>query len=109
MRLTYISSIHLYVLYTVLVCVGSVFLVRNLCSFIHFIFHLLIFTQLHTVAQRQKVVGRSKPFRLLLAEHKKNKKLKKMEKRQSFSAVAPPAPLPPPTHLPAPPLTPPPM
>ena len=36
--------------------------------------------QIHSLEQRRKVVGRSRPLSELIAEYKKNKKIRKMEK-----------------------------
>ena len=51
---------------------------------------VLSFSQIHSLEQRRRIQGRSKPFAELLAEYKKNKKLRKLEKLKSTGQAARP-------------------
>lgn len=46
--------------------------------------------KIHSLEQRRRIQGRSKPFAELLAEYKKNKKLRKLEKLKSTGQAARP-------------------
>lgn len=49
---------------------------------------LVISPQVHPVSERRRVSGRSKPFDLLMEEHRKRRKMKKLNKLRAEAGLS---------------------